>query len=162
MATLGRYEILQTLNDDGLVAVCAARPANRPDAPTVRLVTYRPPKSMTAHPRTAVERSAFVESLNRQQQLATNSGDAWARVTEIARDGETTYISVDHPPASLEDLIRGRVALPANTLRHLVAGVVRALVATQKADGLPHGALTAGCVLIDVNRPLDETTVRVS
>lgn len=161
MATLGRYEILRTLADDGMVAVHAARSASRPDAPLIRLVTFRPSAALVGHPRNTIERIAFVDAFKRQQQLAQSS-ESWARITEIGRDGETTMVVVDHPPASLDDVVIGRVALEANTLRHLVTEIVRALRATIKADQRPHGALAPSTVLIEPGKPLAETTIRLT
>lgn len=161
MATLGRYEIQRTLSDDGMLAVHAARPASRPDAPLIRLVTFRPSAALIGHPRNTIERLAFIDAFKRQQQLAQAS-ESWARITEIGRDGEATMVVVDHPPASLDDVVIGRVALEANTLRHLVIEITRALRATVKADQRPHGALAPSSVLIQPGKPLDETSVRLT
>lgn len=167
MTSLGGFDILDTRSDDGVVSIHAARRAGDASARPARLRRYRAPLCWRGLPRAAIERRAFLETATRQKLLARMAPESWAAIVGEGRDDAPdhppgAFIVVDHPPTSLEDLVRGRIALTANDLRALVSGVVSALRATHGADHLPHGALKPNTVLLGAGDTFAGRSIRLT
>lgn len=128
MASYGGYETVRELSRSGFAAVYTARAVKGDKGEKYAVKVFQAGDAVFDQERLTSETRLLLESARGQQELTTRNAQHWAPIHEIGTTDEGAYYVTDFFPRSLQQLIYGRIKLPAAALHAIVDSIVKGLL----------------------------------
>ncbi|MCK5272075.1 MAG: hypothetical protein KAJ52_05840, partial [Sedimentisphaerales bacterium] len=148
MASYGNYETVRELSRSGFAAVYTACAIKGDKSEKYAVKVFQSGDVVFDQERLTSETELLLESARGQQKLTASNAQHWAPIHEIGSTDEGAYYVTDYFPRSIQQLIYGRIKLPAATLHAIVDSIVKGLLELKHIANRPHGNLKTTNVLI--------------
>ncbi|MCK5269813.1 MAG: SUMF1/EgtB/PvdO family nonheme iron enzyme [Sedimentisphaerales bacterium] len=148
MTSYGGYETVREISRSGFAAVYTACAIKGDKSEKYAVKVFQSGDAVFDQKRLNSETELLLESAREQQKLTTSNAQHWAPIHEIGSTDKEAYYVTDYFPRSLQQLIYGRIKLPAATLHAIVDSIVKGLLELKHIANRPHGNLKTTNVFI--------------